>query len=396
MEPAFDQDGVTIYEGDCRESLANLPEESVDCCVTSPPYWGLRDYGTATWEGGDRECNHSVGGQVQDTKAPGAITTGQRPGVDASRCRKCGAIRNDPQIGLESTPEEYVEKMVAVFREVRRVLKPEGTLWLNLGDSYSGQGGTQSAPGKTALVGSTKRGVQTRSASNGKASRVPPVGLKAKDLVGIPWMVAFALRADGWYLRSDIIWHKPNPMPESTKDRPTKAHEYIFLMSKSRKYHYDFDAIAEECIESNDSRPRMGQGPNTQYKQKRKKMKMPDGWDTGEGGHGSFHRNGREKGKADNADVPDKKNKRTVWTIPTEPYPEAHFATFPQKLIEPCILAGCPAGGTVLDPFTGSGTTAVVAQRNGCRFIGCEVNPDYIKLIAKRFRQRSLFAPAPD
>lgn len=390
MKHAFDQDGITIYQGDCRESLAKLPECSVDCCVTSPPYWGLRDYGTATWEGGDPDCDHSVGGQVQDTKAPGAITTGQRPGVDASRCRKCGSIRNDPQIGIESTPEEYVEKMVAVFREVRRVLKKEGTLWLNLGDSYNAYNGNRGA--STSFQSSTEDALPDLPGGYGLSCK----HLKPKDLVGIPWMVAFALRADGWYLRSDIIWHKPNPMPESTKDRPTKAHEYIFLMSKSRKYHYDFDAIAEECIESNDERPRMGQGPNTKYNQKRKKMKMPDGWDTGSGGHGAFHRNGREKGKADNADIPDKKNKRTVWTVPTEPYPEAHFATFPQKLIEPCILAGCPVGGTVLDPFTGSGTTAAVSQKNGCRFIGCEVNPDYIKLIAKRFRQRSLFAPTAD
>ena len=212
-----------IMIGDCLESLRSLPEESVHTCITSPPYFGLRDYGTASWDGGDPGCKHSCGGQVQDNKAPGAIQTGVRPGCDATVCKKCGAVRVDKQIGLEKTPEEYIKKMVEVFREVKRVLRDDGVCFINIGDSYNGSGGAGGDYGPGGLKeGQPKypgRKIST---------------LKPKDLIGIPWMLAFALRDDGWYLRSEIIWHKPNPMPESVTDRPTKSHEQVFLLTKGQ------------------------------------------------------------------------------------------------------------------------------------------------------------------
>jgi DNA modification methylase len=288
--------GEVIICGDALTELRKLPDESVHCCVTSPPYWGLRDYGVAG------------------------------------------------QFGLEKTPEEYVAKMVEVFREVRRVMRKDGTLWLNLGDSYAANRSYQVPDSKWSDVG------------NSKSSTVP-IGLKPKDLVGIPWRVAFALQADVWYLRSDIIWAKPNPMPESVRDRPTKAHEYLFLMAKSERYYYDAEAVREPGAEPGRQRnDRMG----------------------GASGHIVRHSPGGMMGASSS------RNLRSVWTITTQPYPEAHFATYPPKLIEPCILAGCPEGGTVLDPFAGSGTTGAVAQLLGRRFIGIELNPEYVKLAERR------------
>lgn len=321
-----------IYQGDVLDILRSWPDEVVNCVVTSPPYWGLRDYGV----------------------------TGQ--------------------LGLEKTPEEYVAKMVDVFHEVWRVLRKDGSIFLNLGDSYAHNG----ACGGGSPDGERTSRTTDRLKQKKMNYKVPP-GLKPKDLVGIPWMVAFALRADGWYLRSDIIWAKPNPMPESVTDRPTKAHEYLFLLSKSARYYYDAEAIKEPALEFS---------------------KMPDGRDTGPGSHGSFHRNGREKGKRtdkqrghsrrhagfnDRWDAMSKyqqygamRNKRSVWTVSTQPFSEAHFATFPPKLIEPCILAGCPSGGIVLDPFMGSGTTGMVAIKCGRKYLGIELNPEYVKMASQR------------
>jgi len=302
---------VSIITGDCIEGMRTLPDASVHCCVTSPPYWGLRDYG------------------------------------------------HGEQIGLEQTPDAYVAKMVDVFREVRRVLRDDGTLWLNLGDSYSGSASTGGTGKETAYTG--PRSLPTKRAD----------GLKPKDLVGIPWRVAFALQADGWYLRQDIIWHKPNPMPESVTDRCTKAHEYIFLMAKSARYYYDAEAIKEECTPDMQRRAAAGhtRGGNGKVDASRGDV------DTLRGEHSKA------------IDVSNGRNRRSVWTVTTKPYSGAHFATFPPKLIEPCILAGCPEGGTVLDPFTGSGTTAVVALNNGRNFVGTELNPDYVKLAEDRISQ---------
>jgi DNA modification methylase len=353
---------ATLLLGDVRETLAALPDGSVHCCVTSPPYFGLRDYGTGEWEGGDVDCAH-LGAARGDT--------GDKY---RDRCRKCGATRIDRQIGLEPTPDAYVAEMVKVFREVRRVLRDDGTCWINLGDSYAGSGkggnpedGKQSTNKGSQSIGVLygKGGETARQAAVTNVTRKShEIGIKPKDLIGIPWRVAFALQADGWYLRSDIIWHKPNPMPESVTDRPTKAHEYLFLLTKSERYAYDADAIAEPAVTAGDTR---------HLRTDTRKAVEPKCVD-----NGSRLRTG-------NPQAPDR-NKRSVWTVNTHPYPEAHFATFPPKLIEPCIKAGCPAGGTVLDPFGGSGTTALVALDLGCNAILCELNPDYLAMAAKRIQ----------
>jgi DNA modification methylase len=297
-----------IYNMDCMEGLKQLDDNSINCCVTSPPYWGLRDYGV------------------------------------------------EGQLGLESTPEEYVAKMVEVFREVKRVLKKEGTLWLNLGDSYagSGKGAWDNKEVQKEIY------VPDKDIPQCKLKKVPQ-GLKPKDLVGIPWMVAFALRADGWYLRQDIIWHKPNPMPESVTDRCTKSHEYIFLLTKSAQYYYDNEAIREP-YQSKKEKPRnkAAEGYNNSYVGGRLSEGVRDYYSAG------------------------KRNKRSVWTVTTKPFKEAHFATFPPDLIKSCILAGCPKDGIVLDPFMGSGTTGMVAAMYQRNFIGFELSPEYCKMAEKR------------
>lgn len=353
---------LEILQGDALERLKELPNDSVHCCVTSPPYYGLRDYGV-------------IG-----------------------------------QIGLEKTPEEYVAKLVEVFQEVRRVLRKDGTLWLNLGDSYSASPVGRFNGGSKILHGRDLTAHQNGSKID--KSKIP--GLKPKDLIGIPWMVAFALRADGWWLRSDIIWSKPNCMPESVTDRPTRSHEYIFLLSKSARYYYNAEAIKERCSESfmNDSRwdtgstdknqksgydlalaqnpkrvhrifdkPKLTGGaysPPEQSAHSNARDKQQNGKRTYEG----F--NGRWDEKEANGDTPMMRNKRDVWTVSPAMFADAHFATFPVDLIKPCILAGCPIGGTVLDPFAGSGTTGQVALELGRKAVLIELNPEYIKLIEQR------------
>lgn len=281
---------VQLYQGDARHILQQLNDNSVNCIVTSPPYFGLRDYGV------------------------------------------------DGQMGLEQTPDEYVNGMVELFREARRILRDDGTLWLNLGDSYA-----------------------ARSFGDCGFNDGVPSSIKPKDLIGIPWRVAFALQTDGWYLRQDIIWHKPNPMPESVRDRCTKAHEYIFLFSKSPKYYYDHEAIKEPTIY------KVG-GSHSDKKQ------------------GEFNDKGVIPGSGQRSfrAIRNFKNKRSVWTVPTNSFKGAHFATFPLDLIEPCILAGCPVGGTVLDPFGGSGTTAIAAMNNNRKSILIELNPDYVEICKQR------------
>ena len=316
-----------IEFGDCREIMRRWKEQGIKAqtCVTSPPYYGLRDYG------------------------------------------------HDGQIGLEETPEEYIAAMVEVFRCVWDVLEDEGTLWLNIGDSYfsktKGTGGTA----KSGLNAKrTDNGVlhpdrKSQPTNQGYKLSSGETGCKTKDMIGIPWMLAFALRADGWYLRQDIIWHKPNPMPESVQDRCTKAHEYIFLLSKSQKYHYDHESIKEPLKGEPEVRDKNAEGYQADYVK-------GDRFSKGERVFGA-------DGMA---------NKRSVWTVPTKPYRGAHFAVFPQELIEPCIMAGAPQGGVVLDPFMGSGTTAQVAQNLGRQYLGCELNPEYAPLQAERTQQFSL------
>ncbi len=302
-----------LLHGDALKVLKTFATESIDCIITSPPYYGLRDYGVAG------------------------------------------------QIGLEKTPEEFVQKLVEIFRECRRVLRNDGTLWLNLGDSYAagGNGGhgkkQQSNRGTRALAG--------------KAKKAPP-GLKPKDLIGIPWRVALALQADGWYLRQDIIWHKPNPMPESVTDRCTKAHEYVFLLSKSKRYFFDSDAIKEEWVQRPNDIRRSIEG-NPKY-------------------HGK-HKNGYNGNTTHGGVIGDARkgaNKRSVWRIATAPFAGAHFATFPEALIEPMVRAGCRKGGVVLDPFMGAGTTGLVARKLHRNYLGIELNKSYIRIAEQRIRAR--------
>jgi DNA modification methylase len=367
-----------LHIGDALAVLRTMPTESIQCCVTSPPYWGLRDYGTGRWEGGEQGCDHLNRHGMQGEsgeRADRSFTGAQNFYKDV--CGRCGARRVDRQIGLEPTPEEFVAKTVEVFREVRRVLRADGTCWVNLGDSYA-----------SSWLCNRRSVIGAGSMKNGKReARAPRMsdGLKEKDLVGIPWRVAFALQADGWWLRQDIIWSKPNPMPESVRDRCTKAHEYVFLLTKSARYHYDAEAILEEC--SPNSHARLSQEVEAQI--------------------GSFRANGGAKtngpmkavsrktaaagsGIKNNTSMAsalalqvERRNKRSVWTIPTQSCKEAHFATFPEALVEPCILAGSRVGDRVLDPFGGSGTTGVVALRLGRVPVLIELNAEYANGIAR-------------
>jgi DNA modification methylase len=370
-EPFYTDDWLTLYGGDCLDVMRGMPADSVDCVVTSPPYWGLRDYGTATWDGGDAECDHmqKVGGTASSTlgEASGGHAISDEARVRSTTrsfvpyshsCGKCGATRIDSQLGLERTPEEYVANMVAVFREVRRVLKPSGTCWLNLGDSYASSGGERA-------YGSSDNG--TGRGNGTRRHDVPATGLKPKDLVGIPWRVAFALQADGWYLRSDIIWSKPNPMPESVTDRPTKAHEYLFLLTKSARYFFDADAVREPWRD--DGRNGQPGAPSP------KALRIPGQ---------TPHTLGAKQWTSDHLTG---RNIRSVWTIATRPYPGAHFAVFPPELPERCIKAGSLANGVVLDPFGGSGTVGMVANRLSRRAILIDLNPEYLKQQMKRNAQ---------
>ena len=293
-----------IYCGDALEWLRTIGTESVNTCVTSPPYYNLRDYGI------------------------------------------------DGQIGMEDTPEEYIDKLVEIFREVRRVLRPDGTLWVNMGDSYATRSGRQ-PPANTRNT-------------HGHTVKYPPAGYKYKDLMGIPWLLAFALRRDGWYLRQDIIWHKTNAMPESVRDRCTKSHEYIFLLSKSDRYYFDAAAIREPCGTKGNARTFRGGGVYTNGR--------------------SFHNSALAENASHGNDVnkTGARNRRSVWSMATGHFKGAHYATFPERLAEPCILAGCPEGGTVLDPFAGSGTTGVVAKSLWRNFIGIEINPNYCEMAIDR------------
>jgi DNA modification methylase len=456
----------TLYVGDVRDCLRELPDASVHCVVTSPPYWGLRDYGTGAWDGGNTDCDHAIPLATTRGGPKSTLTSvGARDGANLNTtqthqqqfrdvCGKCGATRVDQQLGLEATPDLFVARMVEVFREVRRVLRLDGTCWVNLGDSYNANQGAGFNAHRDTRPHLSGEGVGQKRIDEANRNTVIPSGLPSKNLMGMPWRVAFALQADGWYLRSDIIWSKPNPMPESVTDRPTKAHEYVFLLTRSPRYFFDADAVRED-----------GAGRLDLGRMKRPEARM------GEGGRWANDNGYRtEAGR----------NIRSVWEIATQPYPEAHFATFPEALPERCIRAGtsergcCPECGapwervtlvsyepttrtpapnkghigafqeraanmtrdgfipnrekqtettgwnptcncaesairalgpsafrepvpcTVLDPFMGSGTTALVARRLGRRSIGVELNESYAALCARRLQQLSLFAGATD
>ena len=305
-----------IYCGDSLEVLKTLPDNSIDCCVTSPPYYGLRDYG------------------------------------------------EDGQIGREATPEEYIDRLVSVFHEVKRVLRPEGTFWLNIADSYCGV----NSKGEN-------RDPKYPKGRNGQAHSLTQKvkGCKPKDLIGIPWLAALALRGDGWYLRSSIIWYKANPMPESTRDRPSRCYEYVFLLTKSKKYYYDWQTVAEPIAPGTAARMRGGRGEKHKYaagipgQNKQQPINNP-----------------RKRGAFSDEMILPIRNRRNVWQINTVPYRGGHFAAFPPRLAETCILAGCPVGGVVLDPFLGSGTTGMVAKQLDRRYIGIELNLEYCTLAEKR------------
>lgn len=378
MEPYYKDDFGKFYCGDSREIIKTLPDNSVNCVVTSPPYFGLRDYGTAKWEGGSNNCTHEYqkGGRKESSKKQ-KTNDGTQFSQYEHECKKCGAIRVDSQMGLEQTPNEYVNSMVELFRDIKRVLRDDGTVWLNIGDSYSGSGGAGSwSKDRNGQINNANRKVE---------------GLKPKDLIGIPWMLAFALRNDGWYLRNDIIWAKPNPMPESVRDRLTKSHEHIFLLSKNKNYYFDNMAIAEPAvwtskrIENSDrgyAKKEDGTGLHPQHHGNRMSGKVIG--QTQDGHKGPFSANGKVRANLKKG-IP-VRNKRDVWFITLKAFKGAHFATFPKDLIEPCVLAGCPEGGIVLDPFFGAGTTGLVAENLNRNWIGIELNDDYCKMAIERIK----------
>ena len=458
-----------IYLGDNLDILKTFEDNSIDCCVTSPPYYGLRDYGTGKWIGGDPNCPHyrtshfsthtSTGHKgMYDYGAQGAVSDGIYKVV----CPKCGAVREDKQVGLEETPEQYIERLVNIFREVKRALKDDGTLWVNIGDTYN----ASSYHKDEKSSGSGKQGTNKGSYEN-VVERPTAENCKPKDLIGIPWMLAFALRNDGWYLRQDIIWQKPNPMPESVKDRCTKSHEYIFLLSKKSHYYFDYEAIqepvnnidthtfhrynlevgnsqrniryADSKYDSVEQETSIRQGMNKTRGlgevQLRKNLPTKDSflafvrnvsvndivncgvakttaehWYRSDSGFSyptvddwnmckhlfTEFKNFAEidtmltdviiETDAIDKNSNGKRNKRDVWSVCPSAFKGAHFATFPEDLITPMILAGCPKGGVVLDPFMGSGTVGVVAKSNGRKYVGCELNPEYASMAENRIK----------
>ena len=337
-----------IHRGNALDILKTFPDESVQTCITSPPYWGLRDYGVAG------------------------------------------------QLGLEEDPDEYLSIMVEIFREVRRVLRSDGTAWVNMGDSYAGYWGDNYAHKPFGRDRAPDESTPpSRPSFNFSASHIKP-----KDMIGMPWRLAFALQADGWYLRQDIIWHKLQAMPESVRDRCTKAHEYVFLLSKSKRYYYDQDAIKERASTETHARYARGRSDEGAGVNPKAGQNPVRGWQSGKGAHSVLNHNQDRKEETkfpqpkQNSsfsdavkDVVEYRNKRSVWPISPEPFPGSHFATFPQKLIRPMILAGAPPDGVVLDPFMGSGTVAVVALKSDRHFVGIELNPSYIDMAWNRIEQ---------
>ena len=362
---------MRIIVGDCREALRELEAGSIRCCITSPPYFGLRDYGTGTWEGGAEDCDHmrSQGGFAHSTLGAASWGNGmsdeavqrsvERSYVAYSReCAKCGAKRVDQQIGLETSLDEYVDEMVAVFNEVRRTLTVDGTVWLNLGDTYNAYNGNRgtASPFAGSAAEDNRPHLPNRS---GLAVKT----LKQKDLLMVPARIALALQADGWYLRSEIVWAKPNPMPESVTDRPTKSHEMIYLLSKSVRYHYDIDALREP-------QQSLGETHNG-------KAGYREGHPTKQNGYVGMRRALHPLGA----------NCRDVWTVASRPFPGSHFAVMPEEIAERCVLAGSAPGDTVLDPFAGSGTVGLVANRHRREFVGIELNPEYADMARRRMSE---------
>lgn len=365
-----------IRQGDALAVLRMLETASVQTCVTSPPYYNLRDYGSATWDGGDAECQHAAR-RCAGPNDKSFTNEGSSRDKPTNTCRRCGAVRIDDQLGLEATPQEFVAKLVAVFREVRRVLRDDGVVWCNMGNTYSGSGkGARSA---TAKVGNQIKNTKERfiptdgdMPTQGRSFE----GFPAKCLIPIAWMLGLAMIEDGWILRNDAIWSKPNAMPTSASDRLTVAHEYLLLFSKKQRYYWDAQAIAELATNAG---AEITLGPASfALRQAKGAGIAPSG-----------------NGLASTYTVPEMRNKRDVWEIPTAAFPEAHFATYPTELITPCILAGSKEGDTVLDPFCGSGTTGLVALRHGRSFIGLELNPTYVEMSRRRITDDAPMLNAP-
>jgi len=348
---------IEILQGNCLDKIKDLEDNSIDCVVSSPPYFGLRDYGTAKWEGGDVNCSHSYGrntrGGLSDFQKKNKGGFGDEAIKTDENCKLCGAKRIDEQFGLEKTYQDYIANTVKVFETFKPKLKHTATIWWNVGDSYN-QRQSSGDRTKNSLKQKTNKG-------NYGMKIEPQKDLKIKDLIMIPNRVAIALQDAGWYIRSEIIWHKPNPMPESVRDRPTSAHEKIWLITKNKSYYYDHEAIKEEAVSKGSIHVHKSGNKADEYVKQ-----------------------GLKTHPAKTYITPEKRNKRNVWTVTTKPFKEAHFATFPPDLIEPCIKAGCPKDGIVLDPFGGSGTTGLVCKKLGRKAILIELNPDYIKIAKKR------------
>ena len=356
---------IKYLEGNCIDKIKELEDNSIDCVVSSPPYFGLRDYGTAQWQGGDLNCNHISAKHKSRydydlSKAQTGTHAGAKKGTDQAKweniCPDCGAKRIDEQFGLEKSYQDYLANTVKVFETFKPKLKDTATIWWNVGDSYSS--GLRKSTTNQSLRGSKDYGVTRTPVQN---------GIKEKDLLMIPNRVAIALQEAGWYIRSEIIWHKPNPMPESVRDRPTSAHEKIWLITKNKKYYYDAESIKEP----------FAQGTRLRYHNQKDNLKNQKG---------SFvaHAGAKSNGPMKPVISGNKRNKRNVWTVTTKPFKGAHFATFPKDLIEPCIKAGCPEGGIVLDPFAGAGTTGLVAKENNRDAILIELNGEYLAMAKKR------------
>jgi site-specific DNA-methyltransferase (adenine-specific) len=443
---------IDIRKGNARDLLREIADESVNCIITSPPYWGLRAYGTEpqVWANGRELCvdkqHEWVKTQPRRQRSESDCGSGNNKGnrgaaynaVSGNQCARCNAWRGE--LGLEPTVSLYIAHLIEIFQEVKRVLRSDGTCWVNLGDSYASFKGASGSRGAEHQAKRQARGESLNSAAQtlGGANQTRPTdnraglrddGLKPKDLIGVPWRFAFAMQDHGWILRQDIIWHKPNPMPESVRDRCTKAHEYIFLFSKSQRYYFDSDAILEPANYDGRKDTRMKGAkkyPNgfvppdatantlhisgherwsrklTQQNLSRQSTAGGRDRDTGEylgrkmygtdfagdgsalkGHTGSCDADGNPLNRIGVDGIP-ARNKRSVWTVATKPYSGAHFATFPPKLIEPMVLAGCPKGGTILDPFSGAGTTGLVALQHKRNYIGLELNPEYIEIARER------------
>ena len=402
---------VTLYCGDALAALHELPSESVHCIATSPPFYALRDYGTGRWEGGDPECSHrrsATGGNPKQGANKGNNNEEAAPFRDV--CGLCGATRIDQQIGLESTPEEWAQKLVEVFREARRVLRKDGTLWVECGDSYA----ATATSDRRMLQPTGLDGTPATTRQPQMIARRTALGaVKPKDLLGTPWLLAFALRADGWWLRGCNIWAKPNAMPESAKDRCTTAHSYVFQLSRSARYFFAGDAISEPAVWERwgDQTVPKHEGTKTaagwipaktknelaaEFDHRRAGLVGQKWKDTGRRTNGRRERTEDMRGFDNRLERADGfKHPRSVWTIPTQGFPEAHFATWPEALARRIILAACPEDGVVLDPFAGSGTTLLVARKLGRRGIGIDLNPEYLNMAARRLSQQSLFAKVP-